>query len=88
MKTYARIEDNLIIECGEIDIDELPLHLTEITNDLFKKIINLPATFTVDGNGVITDIIPAERPPDPPKPPTEAERITALEETINAMLGL
>lgn len=44
--------------------------------------------FVLDENGELIDITPKEKPSEPPQSPTEAERIRALEETVNFLLGL
>lgn len=42
--------------------------------------------FVLDDNGALIDITPTERPAPEPEPPTEAERLAALESAMLAMM--
>ena len=71
-------------------LEETEIFVVEDGSELAKKIEEYAPyyNFVVDETGELVDITPTERPPEPPKPPTDSERIAALEETLNAMLGL
>lgn len=65
---------------------------TEITEEQYNQINEFPLKLIFDENGKVTSWkkteIKYEPIPEPPREPTTEERITALEEALNFVLGL
>lgn len=70
--------------------DNINVFVVEDGSELASKILqDYPYfDFVLNENGELVDAISTEKPPEPPEPPTIEDRIRALEETTNFLLGL
>jgi hypothetical protein len=54
----------------------------EVTKKIYDQLTRLPADFETDAEGNIISVVPAPEPEPIPQPPTEQERLQALEDAI------
>ena len=75
MVYYVTIEDNQIVSCSRSDTEvSLAANERYISEDIYNKLVYLPATFETDEHGNIISVTPApksETEPEPPEPTIE-----------------
>ncbi len=75
MVYYVTIEDNQIVSCSRSDTEvSLAANERYISEDIYNKLVYLPATFETDEHGNIISVTPAPKPepePEPPEPTIE-----------------
>jgi len=86
---FISTNENKITSKNSISgISELPNGYREITKELYDSIGVIPCSFTeVEGEIASIEYIEPISTSEP-KPPTTDERLAALEETTNFLLGL
>lgn len=86
---FVKIENGKITVKGSHNQDGmLPGGFTEIEESWYEKIEEVPCAVSLDANGLIIDVETISAPYLSPQVPTNEERIQALEETMNFLLGL
>lgn len=72
MVYYVTIEDNQIVSCSRSDTEvSLAANERYISEDIYNKLVYLPATFETDEHGNIISVTPAPEPvPEPQDTPT------------------
>lgn len=92
MKFYLLIDENKNALSKGICYIDLTKYEIEITEEQYNQINGFPLKLIFDENGKVTSWkkteIKYEPIPEPPREPTTEERITALEEALNFVLGL
>lgn len=84
-------ENNIATAKGINYIGTLFSNEIEITEEQFNQMVDFPLKLTIKDGQVIAwekTIIEYEPIPEQPKEPTQEERIQAVEEAINFLLGL
>ena len=92
MVYYVTIYDNQIVSCSRSDTEvNLAANERYISEDIYNKLVYLPATFETDKHGNIISVTPAPEPePEPELPePTIEEYLIDLDFRLSIIeLGL
>lgn len=92
MKFTLILNNNIAVTKCINNSNMLTENETEITEEQYNQINEFPLKLIFDENGKVTSWkkteIKYEPIPEPPREPTTEERITALEEALNFVLGL